>query len=217
MSRQRALDLFCKAGGASMGLHRAGFDVIGVDIRPQPRYPFKFVQGDALNPPFDLSQFDFIWASPPCQGYSELTPRKDRDKHPRLIGSTRRMLMAAGRPYCIENVAGAAHKLIRPIMLCGSMFGLRTQRHRYFEIHPEIFPLLPTCDHSLLPLLVTTASRGSINRRRRLRMQPKTVKNAPLAYGIDWMNGAELAEAIPPAYSEFIGRAVLQHIKQLAA
>lgn len=217
MSRSlRALDLFCGAGGASMGLHRAGFDVTGVDIKPQPRYPFRFVQGDALRPPFDLREFDFIWASPPCQAYSNLTPRDAKINHSRLIDQVRRMMQGAGTSYCIENVGGARGELRVPFMLCGSMFGLRTQRHRYFETSPRIFQLVPRCDHSKIPLLVTTASRASIDLRRRMGMAPKTVQNARAAYGVDWMSSAELAECIPPAYSEFIGRAAIAQM-QVAA
>lgn len=193
-----------------MGLHRAGFDVVGVDIRSQPRYPFEFHQADALT--FPLDGFDFIWASPPCQHYSGLTPKHHQENHPDLIDAVRALLMESGAPYAIENVAGARFKLRNPIMLCGSMFGLRTQRHRYFETSFPIHELLPPCDHSEMPLLVTTASAGSRKRRHGSGLPPKSVNNAPAAYGIDWMVHSELAEAIPPAFSEFIGRAALQHL-----
>jgi len=204
----KALDLFCCQGGASKGLHDAGYDVTGVDIKPQPKYQFKFMQGDAMAPPLDMTEFDLIWASPPCQGYSNLTPEYAKGRHDKLIDGLRAMLMASGKPFCIENVAGARHKLINPIMLCGSMFGLRSRRHRYFETNFDVAPPC-RCDHSEIPLLVTTASRASINLRKRMGMQPKTVKKAPLAYGIDWMDFNGLKEAIPPAYSEFIGRTAL--------
>ena len=118
----RALDLFCGAGGASMGLHRAGFDVVGVDIVPQKHYPFTFIQADALT--FPLDGFDFVWASPPCQFASVLTAQH-RHKHSNLIPAIRERLQAAGVPYLIENVAGARSHLRNPIMLCGSMFGLQ--------------------------------------------------------------------------------------------
>ena len=117
----RALDLFCCAGGASEGLRRAGFEVVGVDIEPQPHYPFEFHQADALT--FPLDGFDFIWASPPCQAYT-LCQRIQKNEHPDLVAPIRERLHANGAPYCIENVPGAP--LVEPIELCGTMFGLRT-------------------------------------------------------------------------------------------
>ena len=130
---RRALDLFCKAGGASMGLHRAGFDVVGVDIEPQPNYPFTFVQADALRPPFDLGGFDFVWASPPCQDDSIGAARwKSAGRvYPNLIEPTRELLR--GHPFtAIENVPRA--KLRRDLALTGAMFGLKTYRRRHFEL-----------------------------------------------------------------------------------
>lgn len=186
-----------------MGLHRAGYHVVGVDIEPQPRYPFEFYQADAMT--FPLEGFDFIWASPPCQGYSHLTPKHAKGQHEKLIPALRKRLIENGKPYCIENVAGAKKELINPCMLCGSMFGLRTQRHRFFETSFHLAAPLK-CDHSQIPLLVTTASKASREKRFKLGMQPKTIKNAPLAYGIDWMDFAGLKEAIPPAYAEYIGK-----------
>lgn len=208
--RYRATDLFCCQGGASVGLYRAGFQMIGVDIKPQPKYPYEFYQDDALN--FPLEDADFVWASPPCQGYSNLTPHETKATWAKLIPEVRKRLREYRKPYCIENVAGAKNELINPVMLCGSMFGLRTQRHRYFEVS---FPLSAPkeCDHREIPLLVTTASKGSREKRFKLGMQPKTVKNAPLAYGIDWMDSAGLKEAIPPAYAQFIGTAALEFIR----
>lgn len=188
-----------------MGYHKAGFEVTGVDINPQPKYPFRFVQCDALDyVKVHGHGYDAIHASPPCQGYSHLTPEQNRGNHERMIPTVRDMLRATGKPYVIENVAGARKELESPIMLCGSMFGLRTQRHRFFETS---FPVTDAgqCDHSILPLLVTTASKASRQKRFVLGMQPKSVKNAPEAYGIDWLGFAELKEAIPPAYTEWIG------------
>lgn len=203
----RALDLFCCGGGASMGLYQAGFDVVGVDIAPQPKYPFKFYQADAMT--FPLDGFDFIWASPPCQGYSHLTPETNKGDYQKLIPALRERLQESGIPYCIENVAGAKKELINPVMLCGSMFGLRTQRHRYFEASFS-FSAPRGCDHTEIPLLVTTASKASREKRFKLGMKPKSVSNAMEAYGIDWMGFKELKEAIPPAYSRYIGEHLIK-------
>lgn len=208
----RLLDLFCCGGGAGMGYHLAGFDVVGVDISPQPRYPFTFVEDDALEFLAEFGhEFDVIHASPPCQGYSHLTPEASKGKHKKLIPAVRELCRKLGKPYVIENVAGARKELEAPVMLCGSMFGLRTQRHRFFEVN---FPLeAPAkCDHSEIPLLVTTASKASRELRFKLGMKPKSVKNAPEAYGIDWMGFAELKEAIPPAYTRFIGGRLMDHL-----
>lgn len=205
----RLLDLFCGAGGAGMGYHLAGFEVVGVDIAPQPHYPFEFHQADAFAyAPEHWQEFDVIHASPPCQAYSVETAEAYKALHPRLIAPIRKLLRATGKPYVIENVMGARRQLHNPIMFCGSMFGLRVWRHRYFEIYPEshLF-LLPPCDHSGVPVLVTGTPRR--------RGYPR--KDAPAdlrreAIGIDWMVTRELDEAIPPAYTEFIGRHLLAHV-----
>lgn len=202
----RCLDLFCCQGGAGMGYKNAGFVVVGVDIKPQPRYPFEFVQADALEYLKKHGhKFDLIHASPPCQGYSHLTPKEHKGNHKKLIDKLRVLLKRIGKPYIIENVAGAKHELENPIMLCGSMFNLRCQRHRFFETSFAL-DVKMQCDHSEIPLLVTTASKASRELRKKLGMKPKTVKNAPLAYGIDWMNFDGLKECIPPAYTEWIGK-----------
>lgn len=202
--KPRALDLFCCAGGAGMGLHRAGFDVVGVDIEPQPHYPFEFHQADAMT--FPLAGFDFIWASPPCQAYT-LCQRIRDNEHPDLIEPTRQRLQASGVPWCIENVVGAP--LINPIELCGAMFGLRTYRHRLFECS---FPIsAPTHPPHVAPL-------RKMGRPVRDGEFIHVVGNfsgvqvARDAMGIQWMPRDKLREAIPPAYSEFIGRAALAHI-----
>ena len=215
MSRPLALDLFCGAGGAAMGLHRAGFDVIGVDNRPQAHYPFQFVQGDALRPPFDLSRFDFIWASPPCQAYSVATgaARARGIVYPDLVAATRALLKAAHIPYTIENVPGAP--LGHHVTLCGGMFGLRTYRHRLFETSWVMFqPEHPSHTVPAANKHRKAAERAGHN---------LTVTGdagtwlGKIAMGIDWMTGNELSQAIPPAYSEFIGRAALQYINARAA
>jgi DNA (cytosine-5)-methyltransferase 1 len=216
--RPLALDLFCKAGGASMGLHRAGFDVIGVDIEPQPRYPFTFVQADALRPPFDLTRFAFIWSSPPCQAYTvSRTRAKVRKEHPDLVAPVREMLTAAGVPFVIENVPGAP--LQTGIMLCGSMFGLgaigddgvwrQLARHRYFETS---WPMLsPPCNCDSREKIGVYGNGGGWSNRYdpNRRGYKGNVREARDALGMPWATIAELSQAIPPAYSEFIGRAAL--------
>ena len=188
-----------------MGLHRAGLDVTGVDIEPRPSYPFRFIQADALT--FDLLGFDLIWASPPCQGFTAYKRRAGHVRHrENLIPAVRERLAAAGVPYIIENVVGAP--LRAPVLLCGSMFGLDVRRHRLFETS---FPVLaPQCNHG--------AQRGSFpqatNRQNRRRTVEIGVWRIPLetqraAMGIDWLDLAELSQAIPPAYSEFLARAWL--------
>lgn len=207
--RPKALDLFCGAGGAGMGLHRAGFDVTGVDIAPQPHYPFQFYQADALT--FLLEGFDFIWASPPCQDYSSLKglARSSRGK---LIPTIRDRLKASGTPYAIENVVGS--ELISPIRLCGSMFGLGVWRHRLFEIEPALL-FVPQCQHSLVPQPIdVTGTGGPFNGIRKspgggISRKPENLSHASRVMGIDWMTRREISQAIPPAYSEFIARHVL--------
>ena len=209
----RALDLFCKAGGATKGLQRAGFHVTGVDIERQPRYcGDAFVQADALNPPFDLTSFDFIWASPPCQAHSPLKAVTKKE-YPDLIPQTRAMLQASGRPYTIENVVGA--RLRDPVRLCGGMFGLRTYRHRDFE---NSF-LVWRPEHPRHTALTSTKKR---KRDFEAGMHISITGDVgswcgPACMGIDWMTGDELSQAIPPAYSEYIGRAAIDYIRHREA
>lgn len=206
-SRPRLLDLFCCEGGAGEGYRRAGFDVTGVDNQPQPRNPHRFILADALEYLRGHGhEYDVIHASPPCQRYSWATPNGHHENHPDLITATRTALQEIGKPYIIENVGGARRVLRNPVKLCGSMFGLQTYRHRYFEIWPS-FLLSPGCNHNFRPLLVTTAGANS----RAIRGdKPKSVKNAPMAYGIEWMSCEGLKQAIPPAYTEWIGRELLR-------
>jgi DNA (cytosine-5)-methyltransferase 1 len=199
----RVLDLFCGAGGAAVGIHRAWPEakIVGVDIKPQKHYPFVFCQLDAMSfEPWTLKTYDFIWASPPCQRYSVVTPKAKKNAHPDLLGEVFNRLIASGVPFVVENVPNARSRFTHPVMLCGSMFGLRCRRHRIFEAYFNFCAPKP-CDHSVRPLLVTTAGVNSRNNGNF-----KSVKNAPLAYGIDWMTGDELKEAIPPAYSEYIAK-----------
>jgi DNA (cytosine-5)-methyltransferase 1 len=216
-TKYRALDLFCCAGGAGMGLHRAGFEVVGVDIRPQPRYPFEFHQADALT--FPLDGFDFIWASPPCQDYSALKGLA-AEKRGKLIPAVRQRLKASGVPYTIENVVGS--ELVDPIVLCGSMFGLGVWRHRLFETsHPPL--LVPACQHTLVPEPVDVTGTGGPFRGVRktagggVSRKPNNLSHASAVMGIDWMTRKELSQAIPPAYAEFIGRAAITHLESMRA
>lgn len=221
MTKPRALDLFCGAGGATKGLQRAGFHVTGIDISKQPRYCGDlFIQADALHPPVSLKDFDFIWASPPCQAYT-VANNIHRRKHPELIAPVREMLRASGQDYCIENVPGAP--LINPITLCGLSFGLNVKRHRIFEC--SFFMLAPPCGnhrgnwvsifgHTVLErsaAVARTLKNGPIFRRKHLGTDV-----GRKAMGIEWMSREELSEAIPPAYSEYIGRGALAQM-QVAA
>jgi DNA (cytosine-5)-methyltransferase 1 len=205
----RLLDLFCGAGGCSVGYHRAGFDVVGVDIAPQPNYPFEFHQADALT--FPLDGFDAIHASPPCQHYSTVSGRSrkgQRAEYPDLVEPTRQRLEASGVPWVMENVIGAP--LDQPLILCGSSFGLDVRRHRLFETGRWMVPLVPPCAHhwqkprfrSLDSRQKTLASvigvHGHSNYAGEFALRCK-------AMGIDWMTPHELTQAIPPAYTQFIG------------
>ncbi len=217
MKRPLLLDLFCGAGGCSVGYHRAGFDVIGVDIKAQPRYPFPMVVADALRPPFDLAMFDAIHASPPCQRYSALSKGAGIcGRFPDLVEPCRTMLKSAGRPFVIENVPGAP--LRRPTLICGSYFGLRVRRHRLFETNFKINPA-PWCKHVSQgqPLCVVGTGGRRVNRQPNDRGGacnfPRSVAEAQAAMGIDWMTRKELSQAIPPAYTEFIGKQLLAAIQ----
>lgn len=219
--KPRALDLYCCAGGATKGLQRVGYHVTGVDIRPQPNYcGDEFIQADALSAPVDLRSFDFIWASPPCQAHVSLRGMWNAKDHADLIPATRAMLVAAGVPFVMENVPGAP--LRAPILLCGTMFGLgagaaELRRHRHFETGPEfwLFPH-PMCSHKR-ERVIGAYGGGGKDKRRRTNGQEYPVTMRREAMGIDWMTGAELNEAIPPAYSECIGRAALNHQRAIVA
>jgi len=207
----KLLDLYCKAGGAAMGYWRAGFhDITGVDHEPQKNYPFDFHQADVFEwcAEHDLSQYDLIHASPPCQKYSQATPEHCRQNHPDYIGKTRELLKATGRPYVIENVQYAP--MGNAVMLCGSMFGLKIWRHRFFECCPEIFLSPAACNHAFRPVLITGQGQRKIKGRR----EPKPlVKEKRKAIEIPWMTGAEITEAIPPAYTEWIGKQLIEQLE----
>lgn len=189
-----------------MGYHLAGFEVEGVDIVPQPNYPFKFHLANALT--FDLRGFDFIAASPPCQAHT-LAQRIRKNEHPDLIEPTRNRLIEAGVPYTIENVPGAP--LRGAIELCGSMFGLKTYRHRLFETSFK-------CEQPWHQAHELVAPQAKMGRRVKEGEFIQVVGNfsgvefAREAMGIDWMTQQELREAIPPAYTKFIGTAALEYL-----
>lgn len=207
----KALDLFCGAGGASMGLHQAGFDVTGIDIKPQPRYPFTFIQADATKPPVNLPDFDFIWASPPCQAHTTMKSMWNaKDEHPDLIPATRALLEASGRPWVMENVPGAP--LRDSITLCGTMFGLSVEdaelrRHRIFETSRPIQAPRP-CKHNARTIGIYGEGCRDSRRKFDKTIPEFGVKHGRVAMGIDWMSLAELCQAIPPAYSHFIAKAL---------
>jgi DNA (cytosine-5)-methyltransferase 1 len=208
----RLLDLFCGAGGASMGYARAGFDVVGVDAKPQPRYPFTFYVADALA--FALEHgaaFDAIAASPPCQRYSNQTRQHARNHlHPDLLEPTRSLLRALGKAYAIENVVGAP--IEGQVLLCGSMFGAtRLRRHRWFE--SNVLLLQPSCRHEIQRDCISVSGHSG---GRSTRAGGERFGNTDLwreVMAIDWMIGRELAEAIPPFYTQFIGKQLLSHLR----
>jgi len=216
----RLLDLFCCAGGAGVGYTRAGFEVVGVDIAAQPRYPFAFIRSDALAlDPAIVASFDAIHASPPCQSYSDLAKRNNNaDAWPRLIDPTRDLLNASGKPWVIENVEGAP--LLNPVVLCGTMFpGLRVLRHRLFEANFEIIPP----PHKKHPKVHTFDKRkshyGKTDDMRDFVQVTGggncTVAAAKDAMGIDWMTKHEMNESIPPAYTQLIGEQLLAYIREM--
>lgn len=245
-SRPRILDLFCGAGGAAVGYHRAGFEVVGVDIKPQPNYPFEFVQADALSVlerglPYDFhtlaESFDAIHASPPCQAYSVLRRANPDAEYPDLIEPTRKLLEQTGLPWIIENVPGSPTRHL--VVLCGSMFGLgalsgdgkkaermwrQLRRHRNFEMS---FPMMsPPCQHEGEALGVygggptgryTFENGARKDRYGRRGGYQGTVAEKQSAMDIDWMNADQINQSIPPAYTEFIGTQLMAHLKASVA
>lgn len=220
----RLLDLFCGAGGAAVGYHRAGFEVIGVDINPQPNYPYEFLQDDVLDlPPEYLRGFDAIHASPPCQSYSDLAKRNgNADAHPRLIDPVRRMLKKSGRPWVIENVEGAP--LRDPVVLCGTMFPtLRVIRHRLFEANFFV-PQPDHIPHRAHPLCHTLDKRKNhyghtcewADYVQVTGGGNCSVASARDAMGIDWMTKKEINEAIPPVYAEYVGKYLTKHLQGIS-
>jgi DNA (cytosine-5)-methyltransferase 1 len=229
----KALDLYCCDGGAAMGLHKSGFDkIVGIDIEPHPNYPFEFIQADVLKTdPSFLLEFDFIWSSPPCQRFTTATGKNL--EYPNLIPQTRELLSGSKKAYVIENVPDAPIR--KDLMLCGSMFGLKTYRHRNFEIFGF------RCEQPLHRKHTKSTSTGEMwiivgsspmmpgcfgdkERRKELRKMLKTkielsggtLKLYQDVMGINWTdNKFNIAEAVPPAYSEYIGKEFLRSYKKV--
>lgn len=216
--RPLLLDLFCGAGGAAVGYDRAGFDVVGVDIHPQPNYPFQFVQDDALRYVRRRGhRFDAIHASPPCQRYCAPSQYNgNRESYPDWVDGTRMTLAMTGKPWVIENTPGAP--LVNPTILCGTMFGLRVYRHRLFESsealtapnHPKHGPrcsrngVIPRLDQYM------TITGGKHSKA--------WVRSAAGAMACGWMHTVhEVCEAIPPAYTEWIGKQLIHLCAERAA
>lgn len=214
-----------------MGYAQAGFEVVGVDVRPQSRYPFEFIQADclALDPAW-IATFDAIHASPPCQAHTAMKTMHNAKAHEDLVEPTRALLIASGLPWIMENVVGAP--LDNPTLLCGTMFGLGVEdaelrRHRLFETSFHV--LAPTCQHGSRDVIGVYG--GHIRNRRRPRtigiygegardsrrkfdkgVPDFTTEQGRVAMGIDWMTTAELSQAIPPAYTEYLGRQLIQQV-----
>lgn len=224
--KPRLLDLFCGAGGAGMGYYQAGFEVTGVDIHPQKRYPFRFVQGDAIEYLYKHGhEYDVIHASPPCQTHTKLNNIKKiqastEQRYLDLVPQTRELLQMIAKPYVIENVVGAP--LLNPTLLCGSMFGLKVYRHRLFETSWYCFapPHYPHKDK-------TPPSGRGVSPKGFISINSGGARNIPegytaagyksMAMGIDWMTQKELTEAIPPAFTRWIGEQLLTVIQNRKA
>lgn len=236
MRRPVLLDLYCCEGGTSTGYARAGFDVYGVDKEPQPNYPFPFHQGDALetletlrdggvlefNYPdghtelLCLADIDSIAASPPCQAHSTITP--DKSKHLDLIPPTRALLVEIGLPFIMENVEGAKRALLNPVKLCGSSFGLRVRRHRMFESSHWLTSI--PCDHAAQGQAIGVYGSHGDNSYTYLRpdgtgrgRRAANVAEAREVMGMPWASWHGATQAVPPAYTEFLGLQLLDHLE----
>jgi DNA (cytosine-5)-methyltransferase 1 len=218
MTRPRLLDLFCGAGGAAVGYHRAGFDVVGVDIAPQPHYPFEFHRGDAMSWPLD--GFDAIHASPPCQFATSASNRwrgngGRADQWANLLTPTLDRLAETGVLWVVENVVGARRFMPYPIVLAGDMFGLGVHRPRLFSSNVLILRPTGTRGPQRIGVYGKAPDGRVLNSRTRQRAA-RGLAEAQAAMGVDWMTWDELREAIPPAYTEFIGGQLLAHLAAVA-
>jgi DNA (cytosine-5)-methyltransferase 1 len=224
MSRPRLLDLFCCQGGAGTGYDRAGFDVTGIDKEPQPRYPFRFVQADALDvlKHWDLSAFDAIHASPPCQFRTQMAAAhrsRGFDSRPDMLTPTRALLRELGKPYVIENVVGAKGKMAATLKLHGGMFGLGVDRPRLFE--SNVLLLAPRAPLAREPVGVygdrpvkrwSSRLNGDMKGKRSTFRIARSVEEARDLMGMPWADWHGCKEAIPPAYTEFIGAQLMDFL-----
>ena len=206
-TKPKLLDLFCCQGGAGRGYDIAGFDVVGVDIEPQPRYPYRFFQRDAIGfLRIHGKRFAAIHASPPCQAHT-LAQRLQGNDHPDLIGPTRAALDELGKPYIIENVPGSP--LLDPVELCGSMFGLETYRHRLFEFNIP----LPAPEHPTHAARTTKMGRKPVaGEYMHIVGNFSGVDRGREVMGMPWANRDGLREAIPPAYTAYLGGLLMAHV-----
>ncbi len=210
--RPRLLDLFCLAGGATRGYQLAGFHVTGVDQVASPRYcGDAFFQGDAMTYPLD--GFDAIHASPPCQDHSSLRALHDAHGSGWMLAATIERLTASGVPWIVENVPGSGPELGGHwVMLCGSSFGLKVRRHRLFRSNVALLGL--PCDHRTQGQPIGVYGHGGGGQMTRGRKG--NLAESLDAMDIDWMNRAEISQAIPPAYTEHIGRQLLAYVEAAA-
>jgi len=228
------LDLFCGAGGASMGYHRAGFDVVGVDIKPQPQYPFPFIQDDAMKVLKDLSKaaitmfmgrpVSMLHLSPPCKAHTRAKHLRDAQRHvqsePNLLTPSLRLLEDVNIPWVVENVPGAP--MPKELVLCGSMFGLKVRRHRWFCTHRDYVLQAPSrCDHENQgkPIGVYHSMNDTpqgLNTKTGKWVvggsTAKTLLEGQVAMDISWMTWGPLTQAVPPAYTEYIGGSMLKQM-----
>jgi len=223
MSRLRLLDLFCGAGGAAMGYHRAGFDVVGVDWKQQNHYPYEFVRADAIailsrlaadeEPWPGAPWFDTVHVSPPCQDHSSLAVIHESHNTGWMLPASRFYLQQQARPWVIENVPGAPMRA--DYKLCGCLFDLpRLRRERWFETSWQGFEMRPPCHH--VGSAVTVCGHGAQGSYEYVDGVAPTQADRRRAMGIDWMNRDELAQAIPPAFAQHIGAQLLEHLQAAA-
>ena len=238
MNKLLLFDGFCCAGGAGAGYERAGWHTVGCDIDPKPlrHNPHECYQGDVLAVldtlldggmwhGYRLGDFQAFHCSPPCQDYSPATgwlrPGRTRKQHPRMIEPTRQRLIATDLPWVLENVRMALVDMLNPVMLCGTSLGLRVQRHRIFDSSHLLFAAGP-CHHQPYDVSVRRQRCEYLGVRGEAHVMPSgeiryrnlycPLPEAKAAMGIDWMNGDELGEAVPPAYTEWLGRQLLTAI-----